>query len=294
MVVGQLSRTARGRAGTAVRAGLVAAGSLAASALLATVLARLAGSAWADLTTVALADPADVLTALCAGVGAGLAGWLGLGTAAAALAQLPGAAGSVARTVAHRIAPAALRRWVALLLGSALLGTFAPGTAVAGVRPGATAGWTIEATPSPTSLATGSPTPTGDPPIPRFGPATESPTGPAPPATATATAGPTAPTGPTATTGPSPSPGFLPTAPRPPAATPPQLGPLAATPREPGTVDHVVRRGDTLWDIAARHLGPRASVEQVAREWPRWHAANRAVIGPDPDHIEPGQRLIAP
>jgi resuscitation-promoting factor RpfA len=56
----------------------------------------------------------------------------------------------------------------------------------------------------------------------------------------------------------------------------------------------VVRRGDTLWDIAARHLGPAATVARVAAEWPRWYHANRAVIGPDPDHLEPGQRLHPP
>jgi nucleoid-associated protein YgaU len=56
----------------------------------------------------------------------------------------------------------------------------------------------------------------------------------------------------------------------------------------------VVRRGDTLWDIAARHLGIRATVARVAAEWPRWYHANRTVIGPDPDHLEPGQRLHPP
>lgn len=56
----------------------------------------------------------------------------------------------------------------------------------------------------------------------------------------------------------------------------------------------VVRSGDTLWSIAARHLGPEAAPEDVAAEWPRWHAANRDVIGPDPDLIRPGQVLVAP
>jgi LysM repeat protein len=56
----------------------------------------------------------------------------------------------------------------------------------------------------------------------------------------------------------------------------------------------VVRPGDTLWGIAAEHLGghPRAAV--VAAEWPRWWAANRVVIGSDPDLIHPGQRLRTP
>ena len=56
----------------------------------------------------------------------------------------------------------------------------------------------------------------------------------------------------------------------------------------------VVRRGDSLWDIAARHLGPDASAADVAVEWPRWHQANRHVIGADPDLLIPGQRLVPP
>jgi LysM domain len=56
----------------------------------------------------------------------------------------------------------------------------------------------------------------------------------------------------------------------------------------------VVHRGDTLWAIAARHLGPAATAAQVAAEWPRWHAANRSTIGADPDLILPGQSLVAP
>jgi nucleoid-associated protein YgaU len=56
----------------------------------------------------------------------------------------------------------------------------------------------------------------------------------------------------------------------------------------------VVQRGDTLWDIAARHLGPGGNNARVAAEWPRWHAANRSTIGPDPNLILPGQRLRVP
>ncbi len=56
----------------------------------------------------------------------------------------------------------------------------------------------------------------------------------------------------------------------------------------------VVRRGDTLWSIVARHLGPSASPADIDTEWPRWWAANRDVIGPDPDVIFPGQRLLPP
>ena len=64
--------------------------------------------------------------------------------------------------------------------------------------------------------------------------------------------------------------------------------------REATTLTYVVRRGDALWDVAARHLGPRASAADIAREWPRWYAANRGVIGPDPDLIHPGDVLVPP
>ncbi|WP_131792595.1 LysM peptidoglycan-binding domain-containing protein, partial [Candidatus Protofrankia datiscae] len=56
----------------------------------------------------------------------------------------------------------------------------------------------------------------------------------------------------------------------------------------------VVLRGDTLWTIAARHLGAGATTEQIAREWPRWWAANKHVIGSNPDKIFPGQHLQPP
>lgn len=62
----------------------------------------------------------------------------------------------------------------------------------------------------------------------------------------------------------------------------------------PQPTAYLVRPGDTLWDIARRHLPAGASAAQVARAWPRWYAANRRVIGPDPSLIVPGQRLLVP
>jgi nucleoid-associated protein YgaU len=56
----------------------------------------------------------------------------------------------------------------------------------------------------------------------------------------------------------------------------------------------VVRRGDSLWDIAARHLRDGSDAAEIAAEWPRWYAANRGVIGADPDLLRPGQRLAPP
>jgi hypothetical protein len=55
-----------------------------------------------------------------------------------------------------------------------------------------------------------------------------------------------------------------------------------------------VRRGDSLWLIAERGLGHGASNSAIAAEWPRWYAANRAVIGDDPDLVLPGQQLRPP
>ena len=56
----------------------------------------------------------------------------------------------------------------------------------------------------------------------------------------------------------------------------------------------VVRPGDTLWSIAARELGPRATDEQIAAAWPRWYRTNAEVIGPDAGTIRPGQHLRVP
>jgi hypothetical protein len=69
-------------------------------------------------------------------------------------------------------------------------------------------------------------------------------------------------------------------------------GPGAA--RGSNTCGVRVRPGDSLWLIAARRIGPGASDAQVADSWPQWYAANRKVIGVDPDVILPGQQLIPP
>jgi hypothetical protein len=55
----------------------------------------------------------------------------------------------------------------------------------------------------------------------------------------------------------------------------------------------VVRPDDSLWRIAAEHLA-QPSPAAIARSWPRWWSANRAVIGSDPDLIHPGTRLVPP
>lgn len=52
-----------------------------------------------------------------------------------------------------------------------------------------------------------------------------------------------------------------------------------------------VHAGDSLWSIARAGLGPRAGVTQVDAAWRALYAANREVVGPDPDVIHPGTAL---
>jgi nucleoid-associated protein YgaU len=61
----------------------------------------------------------------------------------------------------------------------------------------------------------------------------------------------------------------------------------------PGPRPHtvVVAPGDTLWSIAAEELPAGASAQRISTRWHLLYAANRAVIGPDPDVIRPGQHL---
>jgi nucleoid-associated protein YgaU len=94
-----------------------------------------------------------------------------------------------------------------------------------------------------------------------------------------------------------PRPRFLPSPPVPVSSVPPPTTANVVTNATDGEgIDaiYVVRRGDALWDVAARHLGPQASDREIAREWPRWYAANRAVIGSDPNLIRPGEVLTPP
>ncbi len=55
-----------------------------------------------------------------------------------------------------------------------------------------------------------------------------------------------------------------------------------------------VRPGDSLWSLAARDLPAGSPAALVAARWHAIYAANRSLIGPDPDVIAPGQRLRLP
>jgi nucleoid-associated protein YgaU len=63
--------------------------------------------------------------------------------------------------------------------------------------------------------------------------------------------------------------------------------------------DHVVLRGDCLWDIAADWLarqrpGTPVPDSETARAAAAWWQANADVVGPDPDLLLPGQVLRPP
>lgn len=272
----------------------VAAGTLT----LAWLLGLGATSAWQQVGAPGPADPADLLLlVVCAGgVVVGL--WLGLSVTAAVLGALPGTVGTVARALALR-GPAVSRRVASLLLGSTLVAAFGPGTAVADTST-PSGPWSGLPVPTATSVL---PTPgfTPPPPVaaPLPGPGFDTALDPAvaPPAAPRPQTAATPPGSSTHATGEDlPAPGWSPTRPAPVRrdASLDVLHPSRHPARLPALEGVVVRRGDTLWSIAARHLGPTATAAQIALEWPRWHAANRHVIGDDPDRLVPGQLLEPP
>lgn len=230
-------------------------------------------------------DPAAAVTGLAALLAAVIAAWLTLCLGLALAARLPGAAGAAARRVRDRVTPVVVRRWAAVVLGASVTATVTPGTAVASVRSavvppvGPTGdlhtradavttgdepttpppGWAPR--PSPTTL-----------PAPGFAPTRESPS-----ASRTAPA----------------APGWVPQRPTARDRSDPHL--LTGRHRPDGDDRSVVvRRGDTLWSIAAARLGPEATDAEVARSWPQWYEANAAVIGPDPHDMRPGTLLTPP
>lgn len=243
----------------AAAAGLV----LAAGGALAGVLLLREGVSRAG-AAVRAAGPAgrpDQLLAVPAALAAGLLlCWLGTGVALAL-------AGALTRR--DRVARAGARLLPRLLHG--LLAAALGGALVLGAGPDA--------------LAAGSPSPS---------PAAPAGTSTAPARPASAALGPAY--GSPAPAPDLPDPGWTPQQPpAPPVLPAADVGLVSAHGRAGPVEDRVVvRRGDTLWAIAARHLGAGASAGQIAREWPRWYAANRAVIGPDPDLLRPGQHLRPP
>ncbi|WP_298992088.1 LysM domain-containing protein [uncultured Pseudokineococcus sp.] len=233
----------------------------------------------------------DLLVAAATGAAGALATAWGLAAGAVATARLaPGAgAADAVAGAATRLLPAVLRGVLVAALGAGPLLAAGPASAApAAVAPAAVA----PVTAAPVTAAPLAAAPVAAPPVaaePATTPTLDSTTAAAPgaaPATAAGTDG-------------APDVTWRPTAPPRPVAPHVEAsgGLLVPSPREAATADEagvVVVRGDTLWDIARRHLPPGADDAEVAAAWPAWYAANRAVVGDDPDRLLPGQRLVPP
>lgn len=267
--------------------------------LVATVVVRVllpsVAVSW-PFTDRALVRADDVLLGLLQLVALALSAWLAFGALATVLGLLPGALGRTFRGIGHAITPRLVRQGLTMVLsaavGSAALPTSAAGRDVttstgeqnrSGDRPDAPSPaftTTAPSAPDPSQSATNLPSPGFTPgdsstslhvPSPALRPTP----GPTPPAPA--------------------GPGFRPTKPVP-VHPEDRTRLLAPSPRFGSAVADlvVVRKGDSLWSIAAAQLGPDATDAQIARAWPRWYAANREAIGADPDLILPGMQLRAP
>lgn len=70
--------------------------------------------------------------------------------------------------------------------------------------------------------------------------------------------------------------------------------PLNANAPLPAPTHIVVQPGDTLWGLARERLPHNAAAPAIAHATVRWYRANRAVIGPSPHLIFPGQQLTPP
>lgn len=236
--------------------------------------------------------PDEVLAGLVAVAAALVLLWALVGVLLEVVGFVPGMVGDAARTASAALTPRLLRRSVGLVLGVGVAAGVAPGASVAGAPEARAARPLVASSPhpdpgysalpdpawsAPTTRASAVPRdsgrvrPTASPPLPAPAPAPSRPARPAPTVA---------------------DPGWTPSPPivRPQADV--RLLTRAPAPSEPGEV--VVRRGDTLWSIAARHLGPLPSDAEIAAAWPAWHDANRHVIGDDPDLLRPGQVLVAP
>jgi hypothetical protein len=223
-----------------------------------------AGMAWSG-------RPADAQVAAAAGILAWFVlAWLLVASVVSACSSMPGAAGSISGAVARRVAPAVLRRVVASAVGVVIATSVSlPTAALAG--PPQLSAHVSAATGTVTARAAGE---IGDR---RFVSARTSADGEAP-ADFDRTAASSLAQRVTA-------------APKRRAA----LAVVQGVPRgDAAAGDVVVRRGDSLWSIAAAELGPSASAAHIEQRWRRWYSVNRATIGADPDLILPGTRLVRP
>ena len=222
------------------------------------------------------ADPVDAIVASLALLAEAVAAYLLLVAVLGAVASLPGMLGELARAALRLVSTASLRKALETALGGVML---ANATLVPGVQRASTA--TAPApTPTPSTVVVA---PAATPPAVVEAGVLNAARG--------ATLGRAAPTlvDPAGNVGRS---GRSQTGKRPERA-----------PAEPGhgrrggaaPAVHVVARGDTLWDIAERYLpSTRRRPSEIARYWPKIYAANRGLIGADPDLLLPGTRLSIP
>ncbi|GAA4971507.1 LysM domain-containing protein [Kineococcus glutinatus] len=246
------------------RARAVAAGAL----LTAVPLGLAAGAGWLGAPAVrsatsSTATAADLVTAACALACAVVLLWLAAAVAATTVAALragPRRSGQPTGTDTALV-PAVVQRLVATAVGLAI---GAGASAAHAASPAAEPGWAGTAVAAPADVTGTAPTVPGTAaPVPARLP---------PPA----------------------SPAWPPLASAPGSAPPGAQRPAAIG----GTV--VVHRGDTLWSLVSAHLRATDGQERAtgatrtAAEVQRWWAANRDVIGPDPDLLHPGQVLHVP
>ena len=263
--------------------GLLGLGTTAAVAM---VLWRVVERTVAAVGTGRPARADELLVGITAAVALACVLWLALGLVLSLLARVPGSLGRRAQVVADVVTPRLLRQTAAFVLGVGVVAGVAPGAAVA--EPPTPSISSSQSSTAPASSAPASPAPASPAPS-TPAPATPAPTGPPTPSPDAV-----APSLPDPGFHALPDPSWVPTAPT--VRPQPDVGLLSRTPNAAvdAPVDVVVHRGDTLWSIAARHLGPNASDAEIAQAWPAWFDANRAVIGEDPDLILPGQVLRAP
>jgi hypothetical protein len=278
---GNMSRTSRVAIGTTT--------ALAVLGAVQTLLCLALVAQWRLVQEPRPATLAEALTLVIVALAALLGGWLAVTTVAAVLAHLPGRLGDAADRWARAWAPAVSRRVAAALVGAVLGSAFAPGTALGdgpavpcpasqGLIPGFTA-----TSPHRVAGERGAELTTGE--STRVGQG-----GPGFALTRLSSAESDAPAPRDA--GSASAPGWTPS--RPVQRPHPDSGLVTGGSASHRAADVVVHRGDTLWDIARRHLGPDATEAEVAHAWPAWHDANRTVIGDDPDLIMPGQILRPP
>lgn len=236
-------------------------------------------------STATSSDPAAAVAGLAALLAALLAGWLTLCLALVLAAELPGVAGTSAAVLRDRVTPVVVRRWAAIVLGASVTATIVPGTAVAAVRA------SVDAAPAASEPAAGEGVGVGaggaGAPSPSWRPA------PSPTSLPSPGFAPPVDRAPSGTSAQTPSPGWVPQRPTSRYRGDPHL--LSGRHRADSDEQAVaVRRGDTLWSIAAAHLGPEATDAEIARAWPRWQEANVAAIGDDPHRLLPGTLLSPP